>query len=134
MANALYPKAKQAFMSGALDLLSSDIRAVLVDLDEYTFDAADEFLSDIPNEARIAASPSLTGKEVTDLAAFKSDDAIFPAVTGAELEAVVLYAHTGTASTSRLILYLDDGITGAPLTPDGSDVRVIVDPDGWFTL
>jgi hypothetical protein len=48
--------------------------------------------------------------------------------------AFVLYAHTGTDSTSRLIKYQDTEVTGLPLTPDGSDVQIAVDAGGWFVL
>ena len=63
-----------------------------------------------------------------------SDAPTASGVTGDEFEALIMYIDTGTPATSRLILYLDTGITGMPLTPDGSDVQITVDPDGWFIL
>jgi hypothetical protein len=29
-------------------------------------------------------------------------------------------------------MYQDTAITGLPLTPDGSDVQIVVDSAGWF--
>jgi hypothetical protein len=49
------------------------------------------------------------------------------------IEAMVLYVHTGTDSTSRLIMY-QHGVTRLPLTPDDSDVQITVDTEGWFAL
>ena len=61
-----------------------------------------------------------------------SDDPVLANVTGTSVEALVLYADDGT--TTYLIMYQDTGVTGLPLTPDGSDVQVLVDAAGWFAL
>jgi len=76
----------------------------------------------------------LTGKTFDDDGSFDSDDPMFTAVSGASIEAIVLYVHTGAESTSRLIMFQDTGVTGLPLTPDGSDVQITVDAAGWFVL
>ena len=55
-------------------------------------------------------------------------------MTGDSIESIVLYIDTGTAGTSRLIMYQDTGVTGLPLTPDGSDAQIVVDASGWFVL
>ena len=65
---------------------------------------------------------------------FDSDDPMFTGVTGASIEALVLYVHTGDESTARLIMHQDTGVDGLPLTPDGSDVQITVDDAGWFIL
>ena len=57
-----------------------------------------------------------------------------PRSTGDQCEAIILYHHTGTESTSELIAFIDTGVTGLPLTPDGSDVQIVVDAAGWFAL
>jgi hypothetical protein len=31
-------------------------------------------------------------------------------------------------------MYQDTGVTGLPLTPDGSDVQITVDAGRWFKL
>lgn len=100
----------------------------------YTYDDAHDFLDDIPSCARIAVSGNLTGKAFGDDGSFDSDDPTFTGVSGASIEAIVLYVHTGTDSTSRLIMYQDTGVTGLPLTTDGSDVQITVDAAGWFKL
>lgn len=135
MSNALYAKTKAQFMQSAINLLTVDIRLILVDLADYTFDAAHEFLSDVPAGARVAVSSSLTGKTITAAtAAFKSDEKTFGAVTGDISEAIIGYVHTGVAGTSRLIWFADTGVTGLPVTPAGTDIKVTPASGGWFTL
>lgn len=123
MANALYNKGRQGFLEGAIDWDTDDIRAILVDAADYTVDVANhDNLDDVPAGARVSVSGSLTGKTVTDGVA-DAADVTFTAVTGDPSEALVIYKHTGTESTSRLIAYLDTG-TGLPVTPNGGNVTV----------
>ena len=134
MANKLYPKSKKQFLQAGIDLASPNVRAILIDAGAYTYDDAHDFLDDIPSGARIAVSGNLSNKAFGDNGSFDSDDPTFTGVSGASIEAIVLYVHTGTESTSRLIMYQDTGVTGLPLTPDGSDVQITVDAGGWFVL
>jgi hypothetical protein len=132
VANTLYPKAREAHLNGDISWRDDDIRAILVDLADYTYSTAHDFLDDIPLAARVATSGSLTSKTSTDGTA-KAANVVFGLVTGDESEAVVLYQHTGTEATSRLIVYVDSA-TGLPVTPVGDDVTVAWDSAGIFTL
>lgn len=121
MANALYDKGREGFLDGSINWASDTIKAVLVDTGLYTVNlATNANLSDIPSGARISTSPALTSKTVTAGVA-DAGDVTFSSVSGATVEAVVLYKDTGTASTSRLITYIDTG-TGLPITPNGGDI------------
>jgi hypothetical protein len=123
MSNSLYTKAKQGLISGLIDLDTDDIRAVLVDGADYTPNlASHEFLSSIPAVARVAVSGALQNKTVTD-GVFDADDIVIAAVSGDQFEYVVLYKHTGSDATARLI-YLIDTATGLPCTPNGSDITL----------
>lgn len=125
MSNLLYPTFKQAAYDGTgVNLGTADVRAILIDTGAYTYNAADDFLNDIPGGAQIAVV-ALTG-EAWSGGVFDANDATFSAVTGASVEAVVLYIHTGTSSTSRLIAYIDTA-TGLPVTPNGGDITVAWD-------
>jgi len=123
MANSLYTKAKQGLIDGSIDLDTDDIRVVLVDGADYTPNlATDDNLDDIPSGARVAVSGALQSKTVTD-GVFDAADITISAVSGDQFEYLVLYKHTGTESTSRLILLIDSA-TGLPCTPNGSDITI----------
>ena len=128
MANQLYPKAKEDFLNGNLNLSSNTVTLILVDTDVYTFDSAHEDRADIPNTAVIAANNLIN--KTTGSGVFDADDVIFPAVSGANCEALVLYHNTGEAETdglnqaqSRLIAYIDVA-SGLPILPNGGDITV----------
>jgi hypothetical protein len=125
MANALYPKTKAQLLQGAINLLTADVRLILVDTGAYTYDAGACVPLRRAVRARTAVSSSLTGKSIDEAtSAFKSDEKTFSSVSGVESEALIGYIHTGTAATSRLIWFQDTGVTGLPVTPDGRDIKV----------
>ena len=126
MANALYDKGREAFLTGGINWSGDSIKAVLVDTGAYTVNlATHQFLSDIPAGARIATSANLSAKTVAAGVA-DAADSLFTAVSGASVEAVVLYKDTGTAGTSPLIAYIDTA-SGLPVTPNGGDITVVWD-------
>lgn len=136
MANAIYPLAKKHLLTAGIDLSALTVHAALINVSGggtlYTYSTAHEFLDDVPSDAIIAVSGALANKHFGDDGSFDSDDPTITGVTGASVEALILYADTGT--TAFLIMYQDTGVTGLPLTPDGSDVQIVVDSAGWFVL
>lgn len=125
MANVLYDKGREGFLAGEIDWDADDIRAILVDTNDYAFSAAHDFLDDVAAGARVAVSGSLTGKSTTSGVADAADPT-FTAVVGDPSEAVILYKHTGSDATARLIAYMDTG-TGLPVTPNGGDINLTFD-------
>lgn len=136
MANKIYPKYKKAAMSGAanVNLLTGNIKAVMIDEGTYTYSDSHEFLSDIPSGARIATSGNLVGKSVGDDGSFKSATTQWTAVIGVSTEAAALYVDTGADGTSRLIAFFDAGVIGLPVTPAGANYNGIPDSSGWFIM
>lgn len=127
MTNVLYDPFVAAYLTQAanqVDFDADDIRVILVDSGAYTFSAAHDFLDDIPAGARIAVGP-LAGESVTNRT-FDASDITFTAVTGVSIEYIVVYKHTGTESTSRLIARFDTA-TNLPVTPNGGDITVAWD-------
>lgn len=122
MANALYPKAKEAFLGAQIDMSSNTIVIALIDTGEYTYSSSDQYFSDVP-EAAVISSATLSNKTLTN-GVFDADDATFTSVTGANAEALILYQNTGTNSSSRLIAYIDSA-TGLPILPNGGDITVV---------
>ncbi|MGB3684963.1 MAG: hypothetical protein WA991_03960 [Ornithinimicrobium sp.] len=121
MANAIYDKGLEDFLAGNISWTGDNIKAVFVDTGNYTFSAAHEDLADIPASARVATSGNLSSKTATGGVA-DAADVTFTSVTGATVEAIVLYKDTGTAASSRLISFIDSGGTGLPVTPNGGDI------------
>lgn len=125
MANALYAKAKESFISQnpSIDMDTDDIKVVGVDHGTDTpVPATDQFLSDIAAGARIFTSGNLASKTVTG-GVFDAADITITAVSGNSVESVNLYKDTTVAGTSPLIAYIDTG-TGLPFTPNGGDVTI----------
>jgi hypothetical protein len=129
VASALYPDFKEALLTAGLDLESDDIRAILVDTADYTYSAAHNFLDDVAAGSRVAVSSALASKTITD-GVFDAADKTLTAVTGDPFEAIILYKHTGTESTSNLIAYID----GLSVTPNGGDIVIQWSGSGIFAL
>jgi hypothetical protein len=123
MANALYDKGRQAFGNAGINWSSDDIRAILIDTAQYTPDlATHDFLNDIPAGARVA-TVALAGKTNVD-GVMDANDATFSGLsTPPTCEAVVIYKHTGTESTSALIAIFDTA-TGLPTPTNATAVTV----------
>lgn len=126
MANALYDKGREKFLTGAISWSADNIKAVLVDVADYTVNlATHEFLSDIAAGGRVATSGNFTTKTTTAGVA-DADNITWPTVSGDPSEALVIYKDTGVAGTSPLIAYIDTA-TGLPVTPNGGDITVTWD-------
>ena len=123
MANQLYPKAKEDFLAGNLNLSSNTITIALIDTDVYTFSSSHEDRADIPNSA-VVAEANLASTSITS-GVFDANDPTFSSVSGANCEALILY-HTDVQAGntgSRLIAYIDTA-TGLPILPSGGDITV----------
>ncbi|HCI2497285.1 TPA: hypothetical protein NOT12_002200 [Pseudomonas aeruginosa] len=126
MANTLYDKGRQRFLEAQFNWLTDTIKVVMVDTGAYTPNfTTHEFLSDIPSSSRITTPVTLTGKATTSGAA-DANDVTFPSVSGASIEAIIIYKDTGTEGASPLIAYIDTA-TGLPITPNGGDIIVTWD-------
>jgi len=133
MANAIYPKWKQALLQSLSNasLDSGDVKAVLVDTDTYTYSAAHEFLSSL--SGTVGTAQTILTKTYAD-GVFDGDNVTYTAVSGAQCEAIVIYRDTGVAGTSRLVAFLDTGVTGLPVTPNGGDISITWNASGIFAL
>lgn len=133
MANALYDKAREAFLAGDLDWNTHEFRVILVDTLDYAVNlATHQFLSDVTLAGRVATSAALGTITVTNGVA-DAADVTFSAVTGDPSEALVIYQHALTVggaalaeTAARLVAYIDTA-TGLPVTPNGGDIAVAWD-------
>jgi hypothetical protein len=133
MANAIYPKFKEALLDALADVDLNDltVKVALVDTDTYTYSAAHDFLDDLSG---VVGTAQTIGNTTVTGGVFDGDNVTFTAVSGAEVEALVIYIDTGNAATSRLVAYIDTGQTGLPVTPNGGDISVAWSSSGIFAL
>mgnify|MGYP003451107626 FL=1 len=133
MANAIYPKYKEELLNGGtnISLAGGTVKAALVDTGTYTYSAAHQFLSSLSGV--VGTAQTLGTKTITN-GLFDAADITYTAVSGASVEALVIYIDTGVAGTSRLVAYIDTSVTGLPVTPNGGDVTVTWNASGIFQL
>jgi hypothetical protein len=138
MANAVYPKYKESLLKEADTLngldgtTTSAPMVALVDTGTYTYSSSHQFyssLSGIVGTDQIITTPTTTN------GTFDGDDVTFTSVSGASVEALVLYRHnTGANTTWRLVLYEDTSVTGLPVTPNGGNIVITWNASGIFTI
>lgn len=130
MADALYDKGRNSFLTGDIDWVNDTIRIGLLDGASYTPDLANhDFFDDLSGfkgessgTGRADGSPILTPTAV-DGVADALDTEITAVAAGPALEYVVCYKDTGVDGTSNLIFLLDSA-TGLPVTPNGGNITL----------
>jgi hypothetical protein len=134
MANTLYDKGRELFLSGQLNWNTATIKCLLVDTSSghYTFSPTHPFYDSIvPASNKVAGPVTLVwsaggGLPVTGGAA-DADDVTFTAVSGVSIEAIVIYQDKGTGDGSAPLIAYIDTATGLPITPNGGDIIVTWD-------
>lgn len=138
MANALYPKWKEALLQNSADSDldgsgTTGVYVALVDTGTYTYSAAHEFYSSL--SGIVGTDQEIGATKTYASGVFDGGDVTFTAVTGASCEALVLYRkNAGADTTWRLIAYIDTGVTGLPVTPNGGDINITWNASGIFAL
>ena len=133
MANALYDKARESFLSQnpALDWDTDTIKVTLIDTGNYTVNlSTHQYMNTntVAAAAKVGSAVTLGSKTVTSGVA-DAADATFSAVSGATVEAIIIWKDGGGGGTSAsgttdpLIAYIDTA-TGLPVTPNGGDITV----------
>ena len=124
MSTFMYDFGRQSFAEGDISWDTDDIRAIFIDIADYTPNqATDQYLTDVAGAARVATSgASLANKDATD-GVCDADDHTINAVSGDQFEGILLYKHTGVEGTSILIAFIDN-YSGLPCTPNGGNITV----------
>ncbi len=138
MTNAVYPKYKQSVITeadtsnGLNTTGTTGTFVALVDSGTYTYSASHQFYSSL--SGIVGTDQEITTPTVTN-GLFDGDDVTFTAVSGASVEALVLYRkNAGANSTWRLVLFEDTSVTGLPVTPNGGDIVITWNASGIFQL
>lgn len=124
MANAVYPKFREALIDSLTnaDLNDNTVKAALIDTADYTYSSAHDMWDDA--SAGVVGTPQTIANTTVTNGLFDGDNVTFTAVSGDPCEAIIIYIDTGTPSTSRLVAYIDTGVTGLPVTPNGGDITI----------
>jgi hypothetical protein len=135
MANAIYPKYKAALLdaSANVDINDGTVKVALIDTADEAYNAADEFLSDVTGAGIVGTAQTIGATTITS-GLFDGDNVTFSAVTGDPCEALIIYIDTGNSATSRLVAFIDTGVTGLPVTPNGGDITITWNASGIFQL
>lgn len=133
MANAIYPIYKQALLDGLSDIDVNDgtVKVTLIDLGVYTYSALHDFEDDLSG---IVGTAQTIGTTTIVDGLFDGDNVTFTAVSGNSVEALIIYIDTGTPGTSRLVAFIDTGVTGLPVTPNSGDITITWNGSGIFQL
>lgn len=133
MANAVFPKAKEGFLDGSIDLDTATIKVALVR--GYTYSSSHSTVSDVTGAGATvhATSSGLASKTVTN-GVFDAADITFttPATNSNDHSLLVFQSSASTggsdvaSSSQRLIAWIDTG-TGIPIKPAGGDITVVWD-------
>lgn len=136
MSNAIYPLYMQELLKGTADTAlngaegaTSGVFCALVDTGAYTYSAAHQYYSSVAAAAVGTAQEILTKTQTNGT--FDGSDLVFPTVSGNSVEALVLFRKNGGADTTwPLIAYIDNGVTGLPVTPNGGNISVTWNASG----
>jgi hypothetical protein len=120
MANALYDGGREGILDDSIAVSTATIKALLVTSGYTPNLATHRNVSDVTSGNIVARSGALASKTYT-AGVFNAANVTLTAVNY-----IVIYADSGTDSTSRLIALIDTA-TGLPVTPNGGDITITWD-------
>ncbi len=124
MANALYDKGREKFLTGAINASADTLKCALIKDTYAPTLASDEFYSTL--SAHVVGTPqTLTSKTVT-AGVLDAADVTFLAVPTSAVKFCAIYKDTGTAATSPLIALFDTA-AGLPVSTNGGDIIIAWD-------
>jgi hypothetical protein len=126
-----YDKGLTEFGLGNIDVTTDEIRAYLV-RSTYTPNlSTHDFLDDLSTDAVdfVALTTVTMVAGVMD-----ADDISFPAVTGAEVDQLVIVKWVTSSADSPLLWSIDAWTSGMPITPNGGDIDITWNASGIAKL
>lgn len=124
MANALYAKAKEAFLEGNIDLTDNNIRVCFVK-SGYTVDLNNhQYLSDI-NSSDIAATSAVLSGRSTVNGIFDAENITVEDYGTSGFDYLIIFKDTGLSSTSSLIAYIDTA-DGLPVSSTSNTISITI--------
>lgn len=124
MANALYDKGREKFLTGAINASADTLKCALIKDTYAPTLGSDEFFSTLSSHV-IGTPQTLTSKTVTG-GVLDAADVTFSAVPTAAVKYCAIYKDTGSAATSPLIALFDTA-AGLPVSTNGGDIIIAWD-------
>ncbi|WP_368224126.1 hypothetical protein [Aeromonas sp. s4] len=133
MANALYDKGREKFLTGAINASADTLKCALIKDTYAPTLGSDEFFSTLSSHV-VGTPQTLTSKTVTG-GVLDAADVTFSAVPTAAVKYCAIYKDTGSAATSPLIALFDTA-AGLPVSTNGGDIIIAWDngPNKIFKL
>lgn len=124
MANALYDKGREKFLTGAINASADTLKCALIKDTYPPTLGSDEFFSTLSSHV-VGTPQTLTSKTVTG-GVLDAADVTFSAVPTAAVKYCAIYKDTGSAATSPLIALFDTA-AGLPVSTNGGDIIIAWD-------
>ncbi|MFQ2037322.1 hypothetical protein ACK34X_10145 [Aeromonas veronii] len=133
MANALYDKGREKFLTGAINASADTLKCALLKSTYSPTLASDEFYSGI--SAHVVGTPQTLTSKTVAAGVLDAADVTFTAVSTANVNYCAIYKDTGNAATSPLIALFDTA-AGLPVSTNGGDIIIAWDngPNKIFKL
>lgn len=132
MANVGYPLGMKAMLDALVDYDDDTIQVALIDTETVSYNAGHQYYSSV--QSGVVGSPGTIANTSTTGGVFDGDDVTLTDVEGDPAAALVIFKSTGSAASSPLLWWIDTGVTGLPVTPNGGDITIQWDADGIFEL
>lgn len=136
MQSQLFPSARASFLSGTLNWLTGNVKALLL-ADSYVPSFAEVNLSDIPSNVIVATSANITARTATNGNAGGTSANLGVILSTTVCSKAILFLDTGTPATSKLILFIgDEGLVTLPFAPLGLEYYIYPDAlsGGYFRI
>lgn len=124
MANALYDKGREKFLTGAINASADTLKCALIKDTYAPTLGSNEFFSTLSSHV-VGTPQTLTSKTVTG-GVLDAADVTFSAVPTAAVKYCAIYKDTGSAATSPLIALFDTA-AGLPVSTNGGDIIIAWD-------
>jgi len=125
MSNFIYAKAKESLLKGEINLISNQLKVLLIDNSIYTPQQnVDQYVSDVPANAIKKMSNALENVTVT-LGVVDASDLLIPDYNGLPFNALIGYQVGANDSSSRLVFYVDNA-AGLPFPGSSSTSPVTI--------
>ena len=122
MASMLFDPGREGILDTTI-AMTGDIRVMLVK-STYTFVASHKFLVDL-GAVDNGRTTALQNKTYTS-GVFDAEDISLTATDAVASNALIVFLHTGSDATARLIAYVDTASAGLPFTPSTAQVVYVL--------